>query len=144
MIPYIVALVFLIVIVLYQVFSSNESFTAALEEQISLSMSDIMGLLRPTTSTTPTTPSVPTAPSAPVAQKGEYQIALSDLFGLLGPFSVSKLESEPAPYGTSLTGIEDRIATAVSDKIYDKCAPCKMTDAEAQGQEFGRVKPTLM
>jgi hypothetical protein len=53
-----------------------------------------------------------------------------------------------------LKEIEDRIAKAVSkqvkddlmaqratDDVYDKYAPCDLTDAEAQGQEFENHQP---
>jgi hypothetical protein len=156
MIPYIVALVFLIVIILYQVYAMNESFTTdasanevavtrdASANQVSVFTKDASG--------------------------NEVRLSLSDLFGLLGPFKTKQSEPAPAPATdaaadatapivatptlASTKEVEDRIAKAVSkqvkddlmsqrstDELYDKYAPCDLTDAEAQGQEFQKVHP---
>ena len=153
MIPYIVALVFLIIIVLYQVYSSAESFTAA----------DASG--NPVVSSDASGNSVTKDSSG-----NEIKLSLSDLYGLLGPFKTKKQtqkESQPAPTVPesetpsateptegSLKEVEDRIAKAVSkqikddlmaqratDDVYDKYAPCDLTDSGAQGQEFEKIKP---
>ncbi len=159
MIPYIVALVFLIIIVLYQVYTSEEAFTAA---------SDASGNTVVTRDASGNT--LMTADSS----GNEIRLSLSDLYGLLGPFQTKKKDahkdSQPAPAGStapesqdssvttptrdSLKEVEDRIAKAVSkqvkddlmsyrstDDVYDKYAPCDLTDSAAQGQEFEKVKP---
>lgn len=154
MIPYIVALVFLIVIVLYQVYASEESFTSR----------DASGNPVVTTKDASGNPVVTTKD----ASGNEIRLSLSDLFGLLGPFKTTTPESKPAPTvpeketppvtsstSVSLKEIEDRIAKSVSkqikddllsqrstDVVYDKYAPCDLTDSEAQGQEFDKVKPS--
>lgn len=100
------------------------------------------------------------------ASGNEIRLSLSELFGLLGPFKTS--ESKPAsvssdekpaapvitPTSESIKEIENRIAKAVSkqvkddlmtqramEDVYDKYAPCDLTDSEAQGQEYTNVKP---
>jgi hypothetical protein len=169
MIPYIVALVFLIVIILYQVYASEESFTAAsyadlYRERYGITTQDASGnplVSRRDASGNPIVVSKD-------ASGNEIRLSLSDLFGLLGPFKTKTTpESKPAPTApeketppvtSSTTGslkeIEDRIAKTVSkqvkddlmsqrstEAVFDKYAPCDLTDSEAQGQEFQKGYP---
>ena len=152
MIPYIVALVFLIVIILYQVYSQTESFTAS-------SYADLYRQRYPSmTSDASGNPIVRTVSDS---SGNDIKMSISDLFGLLGPFSIEKAKQEsiktPAPAETKPTAesakeIEDRIVKAVSkqvkddllaqratDDIHDKYAPCDLSDAEAQGQEYANT-----
>jgi hypothetical protein len=164
MIPYIVALVFLIVIVLYQIYSTSESFAASRDASGNpIVAKDASGNPIVTTKDASGNPIVTTKD----ASGNEIRLSLSDLFGLLGPFKTTTQESKPAPLvpeattppvttstSGSLKEIEDRIAKAVSkqvkddliaqratDDLYDKYAPCELTDAEAQGQEYEKIHP---
>lgn len=154
MIPYIVALVFLIVIVLYQVYASEESFTTRRDASGNpVVTQDASG-----------NPIV----MSKDASGNDIRLSLSDLFALLGPFKTKTPESKPAPTvpeketppvtsstESSLKEIEDRIAKTVSkqlkddlmsqrstEAVFDKYAPCDLTDSEAQGQEFDKARPS--
>jgi YD repeat-containing protein len=165
MIPYIVALVFLIVIVLYQIYSTTESFSASRDASGNpiVTTRDASGNPIVTTRDASGNPIVATRD----ASGNEIRLSLSDLFGLLGPFKTTTQESKPAPIlpeaarppvttstSGSLKEIEDRIAKTVSkqikddlmaqratDDLFDKYAPCELTDAEAQGQEYEKIHP---
>jgi len=164
MIPYIVALVFLIVIILYQVYSTEESFST---------MRDASGNPVVTRDASGNPIVTRDASGNPIvtskdASGNEIRLSLSDLFGLLGPFRTKGQESKPAPTvpesptppvttptKSSMEEIEARIAKAVSkqvkddlmaqrsqdDEVYDKYAPCDLTDSGAQGQEFEKIHP---
>lgn len=166
MYPYIVALIFLIVIILYQVYASSEPFTAA-------SYRDLYNQRYPGMSSDASGNSVRSDASGNKltvkdASGNEIKLSLSDLFGLLGPFKtkestdasvVKETIKEPAPAETKSTStsakeLEERIVKAVSkqvkddmlsqrstDDIHDKYAPCDLSDAEAQGQEFTNSAP---
>ncbi len=162
MIPYIVALVFLIVIILYQVYSQTESFTASsyadLYRQRYPSMTSDASGNAVTSKDASGNPIVRTVSDS---SGNDIKMSISDLFGLLGPFSIEKAKQEsiktPAPAETKPTAesakeIEDRIVKAVSkqvkddllaqratDDIHDKYAPCDLSDAEAQGQEYANT-----
>lgn len=147
MIPYIAVLILLIAIILYQVYADSESFTDASGNKIVLKTKDASG-----------NPVV-----AKDASGNEIKISLSDLFGLLGPFKMADASgnsiktaapAETKPTVASTKEIEDRIAKAVSkqvkddlmsqrsvDEVYDKYAPCDLTNAEAQGQEYQKTYP---
>lgn len=155
MIPYIVTLIFLIVIILYQVYATSESFSTVADASGNpIIMTDASGNELVTTTD---------------ASGAEVKLSLTDLFGLLGPFTMKtkpsekeKTESTPAPAETettpkSTTEIEERIAKSIAkqvkdelmsqratDEVYDKYAPCDLTDAQAQGQEFDKAKPLDM
>lgn len=145
MIPYIAVLVLLIVIVLYQVYSDAESFTDASGNRIVVK--DASGNRLVTKD----------------ASGNEIKMSLSDLFALLGPFKMSDASGNsikaPAPAAAKPTEastkeVEGRIAKAVAkqvkddlmaqravDEVYDKYAPCDLTDAEAQGQDYEKQYP---
>lgn len=145
MIPYIAVLVLLIVVILYQVYADSEYFTDASGNKIVLKTKDASG--------------------NPVVAKdssgNDIKISVSDLFGLLGPFKMADASgnsikaaapAETKPTQASTQEIENRIAKAVSkqvkddlmsqravDEVYDKYAPCDLTNAEAQGQEYEKT-----
>ena len=147
MIPYIAVLILLIVVILYEVYSQSESFRDASGNRIVVKQ-DASGNK---------------VPSAVDASGNEIKLSLSDLFALLGPFKMKDASGNtvraPAPAETKPTDastkeIEDRIAKAdekqvkgevmsqrQTDELYDKYAPCDLTDAEAQGQEYEMNKP---
>ena len=160
MIPYIAALAFLIVVILYEVYGQTESFGNA------ASRTDASGN---TIRTDASGNAVRTDASG-----NDVRISLQDLYGLLGPFrmdasgnSVTKPATETpgssikAPEvadtpqsNISLNELTNRISKSVAkqvkddlaaqhslDDVYDKYAPCDLTDAEAQGQEYEKVKP---
>ena len=99
------------------------------------------------------------------ASGNDIKISVSDLFGLLGPFKMADASgnsikaaapAETKPTTASTKEIEERIAKTVSkqikddlmsqratDDVHDKYAPCDLTDAEAQGQEYGSAKPSV-
>lgn len=143
MYPYIAALILLIIVILYQVYASTETFTTRDASGNSIAVSaDASG--------------------------NEVKLSLSDLFGLLGPFKTKevtesapvketikeKAPAETVPTATSAKEIEERIVKAVSkqvkddllaqrstDEVHDKYAPCDLSDAEAQGQEYANSAP---
>jgi hypothetical protein len=145
MIPYIAVLILLIVMVLYQVYSDAESFTDASGNRIVVK--DASGNRIVTKD----------------ASGNDIKMSLSDLFALLGPFKMSDASGNtikapgPAtvkPTEASAKEIEDRIAKSVAkqvkddlisqravDQVYDKYAPCDLTDAEAQGQDYEKQYP---
>ncbi len=170
MIPYIAILILLIIVILYQVYAGEESFTSSRDASgnsvitrdadgnIIITSKDAsgntvttryMGGTRTTTNMTKD------------ASGNEIKLSIADLFGLLGPFKMSDASgntikapapAETKPTETSTKEIEDRIAKAVSkqvkddlmsqrsvDAVYDKYAPCDLTDSEAQGQEYGNI-----
>lgn len=146
MIPYIAALILLIVVILYQVYAKTDAFTQdASGNQV---VADASG--------------------------NEIKLSLSDLFGLLGPFKMDAsgnvvqdksgnpaVNSITAPTPAAVPSsnlsaqeITDRLAKAVSkqvkddlisqhalDDIHDKYAPCDLTNSEAQGQEYISNQP---
>ncbi len=144
MIPYIAVLIFLIVMILYEVYSDSESFTDASGNRIVAK--DASGNV-----------------VAKDASGNEIKMSLGDLFALLGPFKMADASGNtikaaaPAatkPTEASTKEIEDRIAKAVAkqvkddlisqravDEVYDKYAPCDLTDAEAQGQDYEKQYP---
>jgi hypothetical protein len=134
MIPYIAVLILIIVVILYQVYMDVESFTDASGNKVVVQ--DASG--------------------------NEMKVSLSDIFGLLGPFKMdasgntiqAPAPSEITPTTASTKELEERIAKSVAkqvkdklmsqravDEVYDKYAPCDMTDAEAQGQEYEKQYP---
>jgi hypothetical protein len=163
MYPYIAGLILLIVVILYQVYASEESFTASsyrelYNQRYPNMVKDASG-----------NPVIAKDASGnPVVVKdgsgNEIKLSLTDLFGLLGPFSMTKKKEEekvkPADAEVeatpkSIEEVEQRIAKSIAkqvkdelasqrstDELYDKYAPCDLTDAEAQGQEFEKVRPS--
>jgi hypothetical protein len=147
MIPYIAALILLIVVILYQVYAKTDGFTQ-----------DASG-----------NPIV-----AADASGNEIKLSISDLFGLLGPFKMDASgnvvqDASGNPAVNSITAptpaavpssnlsaqeITDRLAKAVSkqvkddlmsqyalDDVHNKYAPCDLTNSEAQGQEYISNQP---
>ena len=145
MIPYIAVLVLLIVMVLYQVYSDSESFADASGNKI---------VVKDASGNTVVTKD---------ASGNDIKMSLGDLFALLGPFKMADASGNsiktaaPAatqPTQASTKEVEDRIAKAVAkqvkddlisqravDEVYDKYAPCDITDAEAQGQDYEKQYP---
>ncbi len=134
MIPYIAILIVVIVAILYQVYQDSESFADASGNKVVVK--DTSG--------------------------NEVKLSLSDLFGLLGPFKMdasgntikAPAPAETKPTTASTKELEERIAKSVAkqvkddlisqrstDEVFDKYAPCDMTDAEAQGQEYEKQYP---
>ena len=148
MYPYIAGLIILIVVILYQVYAAEESFSALLYDASgNVIVMDASG-----------------TDLVKDASGNEIKLSVSDLFGLLGPFSITRkkeaekvqpAEAKVEPTPKSTDEIEERIAKSVAkqvkdelaaqrstDDLYDKYAPCDLTDAEAQGQEFQSTKPS--
>ena len=144
MIPYIAVLVLIIVAILYQVYKDIESFTSA--STMKVVVRDASGNQLMTKD----------------ASGSEIKLSLSDLYALLGPFKMDASGNTikaPAPAQTKPTTastkeLEKRISKSVEkkikddlvsqrsvDEVYDKYAPCDLTDAEAQGQEYGKQNP---
>lgn len=158
MIPYIAALIILIVVILYQVYAKTDSFAADASGNVMTVDASGNGV-------------------ASNAIEGDLKISLSDLFGLLGPFKMdasgnpilTKVAQDASGNASSITApapaavpssalsaqeITDRLAKAVSkqvkddlisqyslDDIHNKYAPCDLTNSEAQGQEYARQQP---
>lgn len=144
MIPYIAILIVVIVAILYQVYMDAESFTDASGNKIVIKDASGNNLMTKD------------------ASGNEVKLSLSDLFGLLGPFKMdasgntikAPAPSQTTPTTASTKEIEDRIAKSVAkqvkddlmsqravDEVYDKYAPCDVTDSEAQGQEYEKQYP---
>ena len=169
MIPYIAALSLLIVVILYQVYSTVDNFTASSYAELYAQRygKDASGNTVDASGTTVvvTTKDASGNSVSKDASGNEIRLSLSELFSLLGPFKTqeskpaSVTEEKPSPPVTTPTSesiqeIENRIAKAVSkqvkddllvqrsmEDVYDKYAPCDLTDSEAQGQEYTGVKP---
>ena len=167
MIPYIAILILLIVVILYQVYAGSESFADASGNSVITRDSNGNIIITSKDASGNTITSRYTGGTAPKATKdasgNEIKLSISDLFGLLGPFKMSDASgnsiktaapAETKPTETSTKEIEDRIAKAVSkqlkddlmsqrsvDTVYDKYAPCDLTDSEAQGQEYQSNQP---
>ena len=186
MIPYIAALILLIVVILYQVYAKTDGFTQdasgnvvvdASGNDLDASGNDIVDASGNSMTGKPVfpvdasgNPLFTSDLSNKQMSENEMKLSLSDLFGLLGPFKMDASGNPvvtntastsgttitaPAPAATPASGlsaqeITDRIAKAVSkqvkddlisqhslDNIHDKYAPCDLTNAEAQGQEYG-------
>lgn len=159
MIPYIAVLAILIIVILYEVYGQTESFrnagttdasgnvvrrdasgniarTDASGNDIQISLTDLYGLLGPFRMD---------ASGNPI--KTETKDANASSIKAAAPAAV-------AQSNISLNEITDRISKSVAkqvkddlaaqhsmDEVYDKYAPCDLTDAEAQGQEYEKVKP---
>lgn len=140
MIPYIVILSFLIIIILYEVYTTSEAFSAAQDasgNDVKVSLTDLYALLGPfkTKSKDASGNTVPirdaSGTSIRVASPAEMErssLAAQEITDRLAK-AVSKQVKD------------DLAAQRSTDDLYDKYAPCDVTDAEAQGQEYAKVKP---
>jgi hypothetical protein len=162
MIPYIAVLAILIVAILYEVYGQSESFsnagaaardasgnvvqrdasgnvarTDASGNDLRVSLQDLYGLLGPFRMDASGNPIGAAKPSdasgnsvkAPApADTPQSNISLDELTKRISK-SVAKQ-------------VKDDLAAQHSlDDVFDKYAPCDLTDAEAQGQEYEKVKP---
>lgn len=156
MIPYIVLLTFLIIIILYEVYSTSEPFTQdASGNDVRLSLLDLFALLGPfklkdaSGNTVPLPGSVP--PVTNDASGNRVAIRDIDDNSIRSPSPSEIIQSNLAAQE-----ITDRLAKAVSkqvkddlasqratDDVYDKYAPCDITHSEAQGQEYAKQQNAL-
>lgn len=149
MIPYIAILIFLIVIILYEVYTMTEAFTTDASGN-SVTVDASGNILRVDASGNAVVPTD--------ASGNQIRLSLTDLFGLLGPLRMKQQKENtvqdlaPADVTSSESStreVEDRIAKAIAkqvkddilrqrslDDVYDQYAPCDLTTAEAQGQEY--------
>ena len=151
MFPYIIALVFLIIIILYEVYDMSEAFQQrdasgnvvrdGSGNDIRISLSDLYGLLGPIRGRDASGNTVRDASGAKVRPAAENTVkapAAADLHKT----SVSIEEiTQRLSKNIAKQVKDDLMSYRSTEPVLDRYAPCDITDAEAQGREYAEQKP---
>jgi hypothetical protein len=118
MIPYIAVLILIIVAILYQVYMDVESFTDASGNKIIIKDASGNNLM--------------------TKDASGNEVKLS---GTTSTTASTKEIEERIAKSVAKQVKDDLMSQRAVDEVYDKYAPCDMTDSEAQGQEYQKTYP---